>query len=78
MVFLNSNGSFCHGHIVPLYLERYQPEWEDSDTEKTVRDKLLLEASRRYKGDGSLDELWYFTMDYRGVMERKETNAHIG
>lgn len=65
IVFLNGDCTFSHEHVIPIYLERYQPEWESRETEDGTRDNLLLAASAMYKGEGSLDELWYFTMEYR-------------
>ena len=70
VVFLCEDGTFSHAHIIPIYLERYQPEWGPHDTESGTRDNLLLEASAMYQGEGSLDELWHFTMEYRRA--RKE------
>lgn len=71
VVFLNDDGTFSHAHVIPMYLERYQPEWGPHDTEDGTRDNLLLAASDMYKGEGSLDELWYFTMEYRHVKKDK-------
>lgn len=73
VVFLNDDGTFGHAHIIPIYLERYQPEWGDHHTADGTRDNLLLAASQMYKGEGSLDELWYFTMEYREA-RRKENH----
>ena len=61
--FLNEDGTFSHAHINPICLERYQPEedWQKGSS----MDKLLLYASLVHKGEGSLDELYFFTMEYR-------------
>jgi len=55
---LNSDGTFGHVHINPIDLERYQPL-------DSPMDKLLLCASDLYRGKGSLEELYVFTMGYR-------------
>ncbi len=60
---LDNDGTFGHAHINPIDLERYQPN--DSSM-----DKLLLCASDLYQGKGSLDELHFFTMDYRKDREQ--------
>lgn len=61
--FLNEDGTFSHAHINPMYLERYQPieDWLNG----SPMDKLLLQASLVHRGEGSLDELYLFTMNYR-------------
>lgn len=61
--FLNEDGTFSHAHINPIALERYHPD-------DSPMDKLLLCASDLYKGKGSLDELYYFTMEYRQFKEK--------
>lgn len=67
VAFLDADGTFSHAHIIPMHLERYQPEWGPHDTLDGTRDNLLLEASAMYQGEGSLEELWYFTMEYRST-----------
>ena len=61
--FLNEDGTFSHAHINPICLERYQPieDWLNG----SPMDKLLLQASLVHRGEGSLDELYLFTMNYR-------------
>ncbi len=60
---LKNDGTFGHAHINPIDLEQYQPF--DSPV-----DKLLLCASDLYRGKGSLDELYFFTMGYRKDREQ--------
>lgn len=61
--FLCEDGSFSHDHVIPLRLERYQPEkfWDKRNT----MDKLLLQASHICRGEGSLEMLSSLIMDYR-------------
>lgn len=66
--FLCEDGTFGHNHINPIDLERYRPE-EDWDKSSPM-DKLLLCASDIHRGEGSLDELYFFTMDYRNSQKR--------
>lgn len=61
--FLNDDGTFSHAHVNPLRLERYQPK-EDRMNGRPM-DKLLMCASLLHQGEGSLDELYFRTMDYR-------------
>ena len=61
--FLNEDGTFSHAHVNPICLERYQPE--EDWTNGSPMDKLLLYASLVHRGEGSLDELYIFTMEYR-------------
>lgn len=61
--FLNEDGTFSHAHVNPLHLERYQPK-EDRMSGRPM-DKLLMCASRLHQGEGSLDELYFRTMEYR-------------
>lgn len=61
--FLNEDGTFSHAHINPINLERYHPN-------DSPMDKLLLCASDLYKGQGSLDELYCFAMEYRKFKEK--------
>ncbi len=68
--FLNDDGTFTHDHILPLYFERYEPEWDPDDTPDGTRDNVLLMASMVYKGEGALDELGYYVMKYRKVREK--------
>ena len=68
--FLNDDGTFSHDHVLPLHLERYEPEWGPDNTAEGTRDDLLLVASMLYKGDGALDELGYYVMKYRNVREK--------
>lgn len=65
--FLNQDGTFSHSHVNPIDLERYRPEedWQSADP----MDQLLLQASLVHRGEGSLDELYYFTIQYRNSME---------
>ena len=65
--FLNEDGTFSHRHIIPIYLEQYKPE-EDWNKASPM-DKLLLCASDLYRGEGSLDELCFFTTEYRNSKE---------
>ena len=61
--FLNDDGTFSHAHVNPLRLERYQPT--EDRTNGSPMDKLLMCAALLYQGEGSLDELYFRTMDYR-------------
>lgn len=65
--FLNDDGTFSHRHINPIHLEwyRFKEDWQNG----SPRDKLLMYARLIYKGEGSLDELYFFTMDYRKTKE---------
>ncbi len=67
--FLTDDGTFSHDHVLPLHLERYEPEWGPDNTAEGTRDDLLLIASMQYKGEGALDELGYYVMRYRKVRE---------
>ena len=78
VAFLCDDGTFCHSHPLPLYLELYQPNWGPGDTEDSARDNLLLAASQIYRGKGSLDDLWYFTMEYRKARDRSEADESEG
>lgn len=64
-VFLNDDGTFGHEHVIPLYLEKYDPKWSTDDTVDGARDNLLIAASWMYTGDGSLDDLEYCAEKYR-------------
>ncbi len=68
--FLTGDGTFSHDHVLPLHLERYEPEWGPDDTAEGTRDVLLLMASMLYKGEGALDELGYYVMKYRKAREK--------
>lgn len=67
VVFLDNDGAFSHAHINPIDLELYQPkgDWMDG----SPMDKLLLCISDLYRGESSLDELYYFTKEYRKSRE---------
>lgn len=71
VAFLNKDGTFSHEHINPIVLERYWPEHKADKQEGSARDDLLLAAGAMYRNDdtadsiASLDELYYFTMEYR-------------
>lgn len=65
VVFLNDDGTFSHAHIIPMYLEKYDPEWSYGDTTDASRDNLLIAASWMYTGEGSLDELEICAEEYR-------------
>ena len=73
VAFLCNDGTFGHEHSPALYLERYRPQRGDSSTEKGAMDNLLLCASEMYSGTGSLDELWFYTMEYRNAKNHKTT-----
>ena len=64
-VFLHDDGTFGHAHVIPMYLEKYDPEWSAGDTVDGARDNLLIAASWMYTGDGSLDELEICAEEYR-------------
>lgn len=66
--FLNDDGTFSHRHINPIYLERYQikEDWQNG----SPRDKLLMYAGLVHQGEGSLDDLYFFTMDYRNDKDK--------
>lgn len=68
--FLNEDGTFRHGHVNPIYLERYQPEGDLQNG--SPMDKLLLYANLVYRGKGSLDELYFLTMGYRESQRKGE------
>jgi len=71
VIFLTEEGTFVHGHINPIDLERYQPEREPQDPVDIARDRLLIAASAMYQNDSSsntiysLEDLYTFTMQYR-------------
>lgn len=71
VAFLNKDGTFSHDHINPIALERYWPEQKTGKQDGSARDGLLLAAGAMYHNDdtaaalASLDELYYFTMEYR-------------
>lgn len=71
--FLNDDGTFSHAHVNPLRLERYQPkeDWLNG----SPMDKLLMCASRLHQGEGSLDELYFRTMDYREAKAQIEQGS---
>lgn len=71
VAFLCNDGTFSHAHIFPMYLERYQPEWNSYNMEGSPLDNLLLSASEMYQGKGSLDELWQCTMEYCRARNRR-------
>lgn len=73
VVFLNDDGTFGHDHIIPLYLEKYNPEWSSGDTEGSTRDNLLIAASWMYTGDGSLDDLEYCAEKYRRAKKNEDS-----
>lgn len=66
--FLNDDGTFSHRHINPIYLERYllKEDWQNG----RPGDKLLMYASLVHQGKGSLDDLYFFTMDYRNDKDK--------
>lgn len=64
VAFLNDDGTFSHRHIHPIDLERYQLRLNECHGRDGLRDKLLLTASDLYRGEGSLDELYFNTMQY--------------
>ena len=66
VVFLNDDGTFSHRHINPIDLERYEPQGDEKDP----MDQLLQYASYLYRGEGSLDDLYYYTMEYRESRQR--------
>lgn len=68
IAFLNDDGTFSHAHINPIYLERCLPH--ESRKNDTPMNNLLLCASDLYKGEGSLDGLFFSTMLYRNSMEK--------
>ena len=68
--FLTDDGTFSHDHVLPLHLERYEPEWGPDDTAEGTRDVLLLMASMLYRGEGALDEFGYYVMKYRKAREK--------
>lgn len=76
VAFLNKDGIFGHDHINPIALERYQPEQNTGKQGGSARDCLLLAAGAMYYNDdtattlASLDELYYFTMEYRNEVAR--------
>ena len=70
VAFLNDDGTFSHRHIHLIDLERYQLKINESHGKDDLRDKLLLTASDLYRGEGSLDELYFNTMQYRGYKNR--------
>ena len=65
--FLNDDGTFSHAHVNPLQLERYQPkeDWLNG----SLLDRLLMSASFLHRSEGSLDDLYFATMDYRESRE---------
>lgn len=67
--FLEDDGTFSHRHINPLCLERYQTEKGIDLQEGSPRDNLLLCAGQAMQGEGSLEDLYLFTMDYRNALE---------
>ena len=71
VVFLNEDGTFGHDHIIPLYLEKYNPEWSSDDTVDSARDNLLIAASWMYTGEGSLDDLEFCAEKYRRAKKRE-------
>lgn len=71
VVFLCEDGTFSHRHIDPTRLECYAPEYGSKDPAASARDRLLDAASSLYqeedssRGFGSLDDLYFFAMEYR-------------
>lgn len=65
--FLKTDGTLDYDHVNPIDLERYYPEkdWQCY----SPMDKLLLCASEVLRGEGSLDELYFRTIDYRKARE---------
>ena len=69
VVFLNEDGTFSHKHIIPFNLERYEPRTDEWGRGTNPMDRLLVSASDLYRGEGSLDELYFDTMNYRKANE---------
>jgi hypothetical protein len=51
--FVQDDGSICHSHINPAFLEKYEPQEADDDYE------LLMAGRSLFRGKGTLD--WFLT-----------------
>lgn len=73
--FDEESGTFDYGgDITPLDLEFYHPKENGNDL-SSLRDKILMSRSRADRGQGSLDELYQLTMEYRRLHEQTDQNA---
>lgn len=72
--FDEEHGTFSYGSANPLELEMYHPKETGNDL-NGLRDRILMSRSRADLGEGSLDELYQLTMEYRRLHERTDRNA---
>lgn len=72
--FDEEHGTFNYENANPLELEIYHPNETGNDL-NGLRDKILLSRSRADRGEGSLDELYQLTMEYRRLHEQTDQNA---
>lgn len=62
VAFPQKDGLFKTKSIIPIYLERYRPKWNE-ETPGDL-DNFLLATSRLYRGDGNLDDMYYCTVKH--------------
>jgi hypothetical protein len=63
--FIEDNGSICHSHINPAFLERYEPDKTDDDYQLLTAGRALL------KGETTLD--WFLTC-YEEFKKKVQSN----
>lgn len=60
VAFPQEDGLFKTKSIIPIYLDRYCPKWNRDNSD--ILDNFLLVTGRLYKGDGRLDDMYYYTV----------------
>lgn len=60
VAFPQEDGLFKTESIIPIYLERYCPKWDRDNSD--ILDNFLLVTGRLYKGDGRLEDMYYYTV----------------
>jgi hypothetical protein len=65
--FIGDDGTICHSHINPAYLEKFEPDKADEDYELLTAGRALL------KGDGTLD--WFLDC-YERLKNKRQSKGN--